>query len=635
MRKLLIAVAAALGVPSLAVADDAAVPTVPLVAPATAERFDALKKTEAPKAADVQTLLSAEAEGARLLRQEDDRFVGLWNSVDRWATGKKAVVDALRREQERDAAVTVAAARKTADVPKLMALYRRYPWSASVHEGLMEAGEHALRRGWHGFAARCFDDVRSHAADAGLRSRATVGLWMALAQDAGDREAFDAAWEGIDEKTFYPWMGKPTAAKEIRARLLTGTEAARAPELAALELRPMSKPTVQPWIIDDTSAFARLARDHRDLLMPHASLTAHPEGVVLSGPNLLACYGDDLTKPRWQHLSTLPFSSGQRVVTPPATFVPAVADGRIFSRWGYKSALRGARGETHRFLKEVLAFSARDGKVLWATGTDAAWEELWPISDPVWAEGRLYVLTSRMAGADEQMPLALVCLDPATGATLWKRELGAVPQLVVPTIRGKRAAIEAIDVTRFGSAVTVAHGAVYLATHGGLLARCDARDGHLEWARTYPREIDADKLLALLRRDASPPLTAGRRVLFLPRDARRLIAVDADSGALSWESKDFDAVRIVGRVGDRAVLADGPRLQGVAVDGGKILWEKRLDETLDRQPSLLGDVVLVGTKSKLYRVKTANGEVAEERAWEKGTLNGLTLMGKALFGLRE
>jgi outer membrane protein assembly factor BamB len=360
--------------------------------------------------------------------------------------------------------------------------------------------------------------------------------------------------------------------------------------------------------------------------------------VLVAGPNLLACYGSDPDKPLWEpKFSTIPLATGLTLATAPRPFAPAVDGGRIYTRWGVRTAAAGRNArETYRYLKDVAAFSLRDGKLLWSTSAESAWEDFWPISDPVCADGRLYLLAVKHVTGDEPQPLALACLDPTTGALLWRRELGAAARLIGSlAVKGRRLPTEAVDLLRYSPGVTVVAGAVYFGV-GGLLFRCDARDGQPEWVRTYPREVADDKLLTLCARHGAPPLPAGKRVVFLPRDARRLIAVDAASGELAWEQRDRDYRQLLGLAGGNLLLAEEQRIEAVAASTGKLGWDSKFDLVLDGRARLEGNSVIVSGRKSVYRVNAETGRTDETRDWGGDRpLSVWVRRGKTLVGLRE
>src|SRR5205085_920365 len=100
------------------------------------------------------------------------------------------------------------------------------------------------------------------------------------------------------------------------------------------------------------------------------------------------------------------------------------------------------------------------------------------------------------------------------------------------------------DVVRYGNPVTISGGRVYCATSMGVVACCDARDGLIVWMRTYSQDRTP-----LGRRQGAAPLVAGRAVVYVPRDAAGLFALDSVTGDMLWQHKDEPAYRALGTFG--------------------------------------------------------------------------------------
>ena len=62
---------------------------------------------------------------------------------------------------------------------------------------------------------------------------------------------------------------------------------------------------------------------------------------------------------------------------------------------------------------------------------------------------------------------------------LWRRTLGWQPYTL-------------LDMARGSSGVAIREGSVYGCNGMGIVARCDARDGALDWVRGYASQVDAD-----------------------------------------------------------------------------------------------------------------------------------------------
>ena len=603
-------------------------------------RWEALRgRPLAETAGRLLTLVQEDAAGGNLVAWGEWRHTSLWAAVARHVSSLGAeAARPLREAGAAAAARRLDTARRAGTVGALLAVYRRHPWSAAGHRALLEYGEAALRRGQAGLALRAFRDVASHASDAGVRARAQVGLWLARAQE-GLREALDAAFEGTDPEALYPWMGRPTPAQAIWERLLAGAAArpqqAEALPLSGLELRAVRTPPVAPWPWEVLGR--RMPSGLQDALAPlPVDVRLLGGNVVLGGPQVLCGFGRDPARPRWIRAPRVMAGvQGRReeprgrYLTIPGTFRPAVAGGRLVTRWGLDSSRRHPTA--------VAAFDAASGEMRWSTAGDPAWEGTWPVGDPAVADGRVYVLAVPRARARvlPVVPIDLVCLDAERGTLLWRQWLASQDFTLTGASDSALRDVH-FDLVHYGNAVTVHDGAVYCSTNLGFVARCDARDGLVEWTRAYRRVWLGGNVLRVLRRLGSPPMVAGGRVIFAPRDQAGAFAVERETGRLLWDSPFVASDEVVGRVGGTLLLRDVHSVAALDVATGRTRWHRRFDDELLGRPALAGRTVVVSTRSKLQRLAADTGRLLDERAWgADGPMRSCVVSGRVLAGLAE
>jgi polyvinyl alcohol dehydrogenase (cytochrome) len=106
--------------------------------------------------------------------------------------------------------------------------------------------------------------------------------------------------------------------------------------------------------------------------------------------------------------------------------------------------------------QRVLAAGTPNGAILWGPATDGT---------------RAYVATSEYDPKARQGPGALVALDPATGAVLWK-----TPTPAAPCAWGTENCAHALL-----AGVAVIPGVVFAGAMDGYMRAYDARDGHILW----------------------------------------------------------------------------------------------------------------------------------------------------------
>ena len=600
-------------------------------------RWEMLEGVAVAEAATrLAALLAADAEGDCLVEWGAERRTSLWAAVDRHlAREEEAARKLLRTLGEDDARRRLRAARRADAASALLPVFREHPWTAPAAEALLSHGEDALRKGHPGLAQRSFGDLLARAADDATAQRAQVGLWLAL---AGRRDALAAAFEGIGPEATYPWMGTPTPAKTIRERLLAGVQAAvpqTAPALRGLAQRAVRAPHASPW------PWEVFGRDMpRELLEAVAARTADLQArdgdAVVSGPNVLSVYGSDLSRPRWTRTSALlqglqgkAWRRPVRLAVLPGACRPAVADGRIITRWGLDPI--------RRVLRAVAAFDQATGEMLWSTDGQAGWDDAWPVSDPTVADGRVYVLTvpSDRGRVLPVLPIRLACLDGTDGRLLWQQKLASHTFTLVGGRETNYRELH-FDFVHHGNAVTVADGAVYCSTGLGFVARCDARDGLIEWARAYPRLRVGHNAARLVRRLGAAPLVAGDTVVCVPRDYPGVFAVDRATGALRWESAFAPSHQAVGLSGSAVVVCDDREVAALDVATGRPLWHRHIDDGLLGRPVLGGGSLYVATPSRLLRLDAATGRLHGSADWGRaGPLHACALRGSDLVGLTE
>lgn len=496
-------------------------------------------------------------------------------------------------------------------------VFRRYPWASATHEAMLAVADALLREGHAGRALRFFRDVRARAAQAPLRERAQAGVWLATAQETRDPEAVRAAFQGVDPSAAFPLLGERHPASAIRDRLLAGlpepAPGGAPPAEAAYRL--LRVPAVRPWPMRLSSW---LPGDIQDALpAPLGSLQTAGGRVLLAGPAMLACYGEDISQPAWWRAPAETARrprrlsdererggrSGQQIV--PGLFRPCVRGGRLYTRWGFT-----ADGDVPRGL---AAFDLATGEVLWSTDDRPDWEGMLPVGDPAVRDGRLYVLAIQEE-VGPILPIHLVCLNAQDGRLVWRRALGsntsAVGTMDGWPFRGR----PMLEVVRFGNAVTVRGGAVYCSTNLGFAARCDARDGLVEWVRPYARVQIGAAWRSALRRQGSAPVLADGRALFLPRDAAGVFALDAESGRPLWEAPFVPADQAVGMAGDVFVCAARDTLFGLDTATGRVAWHRRLPDAIRDRPSLDGGRVCVTAGARTWWLDGRAGEVLAEQA---------------------
>ena len=638
----------------------------------------------------IQALLDKDADGSHVVSLSDIVYSSVWTRVDLWLKKHPDVLAVLRAAQNRDAPAKLFGAKRSGDPARLMAVYRSYPWAQVVHESLIETAEHLLRDGDAQLALRCFDDVLQRSEDAALRGRAQVGVWLAMAHAAESIGDIEAMFRDTDSSEKYPWFGQQLAAKEIQAKLTSGMNPVpKFPALDALSIRTIQLPEDPPWM----GWIGNLTPTNHELVYRHKLRpVVSDKGTVVAGPCLLAWYaGDALDKPAWSKIATMDIHSNRGSVPPKPAFAPLVTGGRIYVRCGKDLAPVGQK-RTHfilmnhhaalniDFLEYIDAFDQHTGQRIWSTKDAAGWRNLFPVNAPIYHDGRLYSLAMlrkavKIHGWNDggqiliggRSPIFLIISDAETGSVLQQRELFAyhakfkgynpspektkaepppVKKLNLAADASQRApVVHHTQLSVYGDRLTMQDGAVYISTGMGGVARCDARDGLIDWVSTYPQlSLHLHDTAAICRRHGLPPLVSDRVVVISPRDSVAIFAVDRDTGAPLWQKTRIEniaegdpatapataseklgatpedgqlldgSLEVLGLFGDSVLVMFDRQIAALEAATGKVRWTRELDVPVERPIKVEGTTLYLATALDLLQLDGANGKTLQTRA---------------------
>ncbi|MCX6998363.1 MAG: PQQ-binding-like beta-propeller repeat protein, partial [Kiritimatiellaeota bacterium] len=591
----------------------------------------------------IQALIGESLEQGRFIADDNTAATAwLWPLMDRHLLSQKPeALLPLRRVQQAELQKTGAGGSAgSGEFGGPITLFRRYPWTDAGQRQLMEYARQELLNGRAGLALRSFRDVLSHASDPALRSQARTCLWLAIAQQ-DNRDEFDAAFRDVNLEERYPWMGGTETARVIRDRLEKSLPAAATPEVTAprlgdLDRRLVKIPALAPWPLSWQQSDGWQQYDGSRWLFGDASMKSfpfarvgmqlHDGGLLVSSPNMMAWYRADHTEaPVWQRTARFTFSHFRRH---PGIYRPPVIGDRIYTRWGYSDSLSS----------DVAAIDVRTGRQMWSTAQDNSWRSQpgrfsgvrhWPLNDPVYADGRLYLLAVRTVGSQTD-GIHLVCMDPDTGARIW----------TCLVARDKMQSWDRWppeywhDLALYGNAVTSHQGTVYCATGAGIVSRVDARDGSLEWAHRYPRTKYSKE-----GPDAHPiswgarPLVAGNRVICMPRDHNGVFALDTDTGRLVWQNAFVHPAGAVGIFEGALLVYDHRTVVSLDLATGATRWFRPVEEGVLGDAQRIGSSIYVGTPRGLCRLDARSGVAIERMAWgeKERQILDFAILDKALY----
>jgi len=473
---------------------------------------------------------------------------------------------------------------------EILRLYRRFPWALKAQQRLLSLGNRMLWAGRAQSALRSFGDLLDHAADSRLRDAAQVGYWTAQAQIgvAGELELLGE----VDPNRSFTWLGKPTKASVICKQLLAGRTprgTMTAPVLADLAEHVVRIPPVSPWPGD---------------LPAEVDLAVAGSDLLVSGRDMLAMYNArEPNRPVWTNLQRQ-HAQRRRRKDRPGYFRPAIDGSVLYSRFGFSSVPRG-----------MAAIDRTTGRPLWyknqLSNSRGGRRIQVPLCDPVLADGHLHYLQwSAVAHISHTRSrrLSVVCLDPRRRRYVWDGTIAIASTMTDSTWSLERAHLETAI---FGNRVTIHEGAIYSSSNSGILARSDLRDGRTEWIHTYrPQNKNPN-----IRNHGSPPVIAGDKVIFMPRDSRQLLALDQRNGRLVWENSLVLGVQIMGTHQDLLIVRGQTGVAGIDMATGDARWYRPMNRPVLGRGKLIGSSVYLAQLDHLLRLDAKTGLVEENRPW--------------------
>jgi outer membrane protein assembly factor BamB len=234
---------------------------------------------------------------------------------------------------------------------------------------------------------------------------------------------------------------------------------------------------------------------------------------------------------------------------------------------------------------------AAEGRLLWKITPESGWAfEGAPLAD----DRGVYVAMRRQ---DIRPQTFVACLSPDTGRLCWRR-----------FVCGAETPARGILPEQTHNLLTLCGGTLYYSTNLGAVAALRTDDGRVQWISLYPRALRGDlaKLAPHWRRDPSPCLLDRGTLLVAPADSPRILAFDAATGQLLWQTgpEVEDATALLGVTSDW-LIAGGSRLYWISLkdeDHGRVkhVWPESAERPGHGRGILAGQNVLWPARDKLY-----------------------------------
>ncbi len=258
------------------------------------------------------------------------------------------------------------------------------------------------------------------------------------------------------------------------------------------------------------------------------------------------------------------------------------------------------------------------GKLLWRVGADeedaSALGDAFFLGPPLPIDGRLYVM------AEVSGDLGLFCLDPATGAEIWRQTLGSLEGLQIRSDPVRRMA---------GAMPTYHEGLLLCPTGNGLVVAVNLVDRSLRWARVYPRDSlsrnesqnSRNYQDQLLKRWADGmAIAADNHVVVTPIESDRLMVLNASTGRPRFsEQPRSRSIYVAGIRDERFILVGHRYVSAMSIEDGTVVW-KTGDGVFTGDQQVCGrgvfgdgDYLLPTSTNELIRISLEDGSVLERK----------------------
>lgn len=348
----------------------------------------------------------------------------------------------------------------------------------------------------------------------------------------------------------------------------------------------------------------RVAEDNDQPLSFHPVM--YERLVLLAGPTGISAFELETGKPAWRNPI---FSDVEGVIGRPRIinrvsvgaprYTLTVQGHRLYARMG--SAITSLANESLTAGPPgyvVCLDLEQQGKELWRRVPQ---EEGWAFDGtPVADNERVYVAMRR---TDVRPQAHVACFDAESGRTMWTQKVSAAET----PARG-----QFDEITH--NLLTLERDALYFNTNLGTVASLETKDGRIRWITQYRRNTHSDlsRPAAQFYRDLTPAVFANGRVYVAPSDSPSILALEAATGQIIWETHHAeDAVHLLG-VGGGRLVASGDRLWWIDVESGQVVgrWPDGPSPRGFGRGLLAGDQVLFPTREEIFVFDQRTGKPA-------------------------
>jgi len=274
-------------------------------------------------------------------------------------------------------------------------------------------------------------------------------------------------------------------------------------------------------------------------------------------------------------------------------FTLTVFGEKLFARMGASATGRPpSAAETGAETSLVCLDLRREGQLVWRITPekeDTAFE-----GSPLCDGTSVYVATRQ---SEVHPQTAVVCLDAETGRRRWRTPIATAEMPARGTYH---------QCTH--NLLTLHRDTLYYNTNLGTVAAVSTADGHVRWISRYERagKVELLRMEPHWSRDLNPCLYDRGTLLAAPADSDRILALDAATGQILWQSESIvgDVVHLLGVANDH-LIASGHRLYWISLraeDAGRVrhVWPEGPEKLGFGRGTLAGSHVFWPTREKIY-----------------------------------
>jgi outer membrane protein assembly factor BamB len=357
--------------------------------------------------------------------------------------------------------------------------------------------------------------------------------------------------------------------------------------------QPISKPLTVPPMIHPLIVGGAVLYRGGEGIIAHDLLTGEK---IWDTTNRFPLYRQDRMPPNpgypYGGYQVLPDDEGLQTLT--------AGDGRVYGVGNFlplasaRYIMATGSGERTPAQTSVLAaFSLqRQGALDWSSNVGEDRPDIMKsgkfLCAPTFQAGRLYTLV------EFSQSFYLLCLSAENGQLIWKSVVGQSPVLNSGYYGNMSPAMR-------GSPPAVGEGKVVVTTNAGIVAAFEAESGLACWAYQYDSGMarSGEYYQPAQLQPPNPVIIAGGRVIALPSDSPKLIALKLEGGQREWELPR-DGQNYLSYIDEQRVLLSSPSLRVVNMAGNTV-WSGTTNDLTGR-PAVTLDSIMASGKGQLVVV---------------------------------